>query len=592
MIHQGLRFRTRLILIQLIMMVLIVFLLSGWWFRTEEQRIIGEIRAYLSRSVLLIQERFESVLSEKGWSTEVLQELAIIAGNRSQLRITIIDNKGKVWADSQYNPIKMENHLYRSEIQQVLNGEVEAESLRFSDTLNKSLWYKAVPLKVDQNVVGVIRVAKPEMDIEESLSRIRITFYSSFSVIIWLALGVGVTIIIRVTRPLLELEQLAQSYTKEDNLKPTNDYEDEFAKLGSTIKEMAQRLSMALDETREEKTKLQSILENMDDGLLVFNDKMRLEVLNRAAERLLGLKRSKVLGRTVPELLVHPDLEAWMLEANTRHIAVSGEFQTRIPFVRNIHALAAPIEAEFELNESPGTIVLLRDLTRLRRLEQVRQDFVANVSHELRTPVTAVRVMAETLAESDDIQDETRHFLQGILLESERMARIVNDLLILAQLDEGKGFADDYYPFSLNELVDDVVGQFSSRSKHVFQVKLPSDLPLIAAQSERIRQVISNLLENAQKYTPEDGVITVRAQIDDDKVKVTIEDTGPGVPQAEQERIFERFYRTDKARSRAMGGTGLGLSIVKRIVEGYKGEIWVESEEGKGAVFHFTLPHV
>lgn len=588
--NRGLRFRTRLILANLSLVAVLFFIISGWWFQTEERRVLKETREYLSRSVHLMQGMAEETLASNGWTEKTVQKMADQLGTTAGLRVTIVDRQGKVWGDSRYNPSQMENHAERPEIRRALQTNRSGESVRFSDTLKTSMWYKAEPLHFNGRTVGAIRVAKPETEIKDALSRLRYTFFGSLGIITLIAFGVGMMVMRHVTRPLMELERLAQRYTVSGARKNGDTDRDELDQLGATLQSMAQRLSQAVESMREEKQKLQVILENMKDGLLVFNDRMELEMMNRAAEKILGLDRKHVMGRTVPELLVHPDLEEWMIEANQRNEPVSGEFETRIPVVRRIHALAAPIEENREEGIFFGTVVLLRDLTRLHRLERVRQDFVANVSHELRTPVTAVKVMAETLVDSEDFPTEKRRFVDGILQETDRMARIVDDLLLLAQLDEKKAFSDGFVPFSLPKMVQEVVNNLGSQTPHQIKTDIPPDLPLIGAQVDRIRQVLTNLLENAQKYTPEHGQITITAETREEKVVITVTDTGPGIPLHEQERIFERFYRVDKARSRAIGGTGLGLSIVKRIVEGYRGTVWVQSEEGKGAAFSFTLP--
>lgn len=553
---------------------------------------VNEIRDYLSGSVRLMAISVEDELNKEGWSSSTIQPLAKRLGNTVGLRVTIIDRQGKVWGDSRYNPALMGNHKKRPEIKLALSGKA-GESIRFSSTLKTPLWYRAVPIIQSHRIVGAVRVAKLETEIQRILDRLRAIFYLSLLGIIVLVGGVGLYIMGRMTQPLLELERLTKQFASGNLSGRARDLgPNELGILGNTLNQMADRLSHSIETMREEKQRLQVILENMDDGLLAFDTRHRLVIINRAGERLLGLDRSKVIGRTVPELLVHPALEEWMNEAFTRNMPVGGEFESRIPEPRNIYALAAPIEDEPANRSHGGTIVLLRDLTLQRRLEQVRQDFVANVSHELRTPVTAVRVMAEALTDSIDDEERRNRFVQGIIQETDRMTRIVDDLLTLAKADAGKGFQEPYKPFKLNELIREVVLNIGSKTGHRISVDLPATLPLVAAHEERIRQVLVNLIENAQKYTPNSGEITITAQPEENYINVRVSDTGPGIPLSEQERIFERFYRIDKARSRAQGGTGLGLSIVKHIVEGYGGRVWVESKIGRGATFFFTLPVV
>lgn len=577
-------FRSQLILINLGLLFLAVIVLIGSWWINKDFALEFTYRRHLERLSRVISYETEKVLAEEDEEgSEPLQNLVTALSRVMGIEITVVGKDGRRW--SSHPPRAFDE----TKLKRAIAGGTFLASIQNEDYSRVILWQLYSPLTVNEETVGAVIIAQEPGELESSLAKMRWPFTLLMTLIGLGTLFISFLMMNKIVRPIQELEEMARRVADGELTRRVRYLgPNELGRLGTAVNEMAEKLAKSIERSKEEKSKLEMILENMDDGLLVFDVRFRLELINRAAEKILNLRREKALNRSIPELLIHPDLEDWVKEAVEKEEPVGGEFQVRGQTPRYVQAFIVPFSEESV--QRSRIMVLLRDLTQLRRLEQVRQDFVANVSHELRTPVTSIRALAETLMEREATPEERNKFLQGILQESRRMSYIVNDLLILAQLDAGKAFRDPYQPFSLEKLVRETTDRLFSDSVREIVIELPPDLPSVAAQEDRIRQVLVNLLDNAEKYTPKEGKITISARKDENRIEVRVADSGPGIPPPEQERIFERFYRIDKARSRAIGGTGLGLSIVRRIVEGYGGKVWVESEEGRGATFVFTLP--
>ncbi|NLG84723.1 MAG: HAMP domain-containing protein [Firmicutes bacterium] len=503
------------------------------------------------------------------------------------IRLTLIATDGRVIGDSHYPAAAMENHRDRPEVKKALSGEVSA-SRRFSRTLRTEFLYLAVPLNHRGHVVGVLRVAKAQREIARALHRLRVAFAGGLGLASLLALGIGFIILRRLIRPLGELEAAARRLGRgELGARVRVPGRDELGTLAEAFNRMAEEIQGLVANLAAEKGRLAAVLSTMADGVLVFDGEQRVTLANKKAGEFLGLAANAIEGRTPAELLLPGAAKELIAKAIEEQRPVEGEFTLDFPARRHLYAVLTPV-AEAGTG-SPSTLLVLRDLTALRRLERVRQDFVANVSHELRTPLAAVKLMVETLLRDGMDEARRRDFLASIEAECDRLNALVNDLLTLAKLDEGKMPAT-VRVFSLPALVEEVIdrlfppGEAPRRPLFYF----PPGLPPAKADPDHVPQILINLLDNAVRHTPAGTAFGVEATHDPEWITVTVWDEGPGIPAAERKRIFERFYRLDKARSRAAGGTGLGLAIVKHLVEGYGGRVWVE--DGQGARFRFTLP--
>jgi len=357
------------------------------------------------------------------------------------------------------------------------------------------------------------------------------------------------------------------------------------------INATAVHLQDRLSELSEEKTRLEAILANMAEGVLLLDADKHVVLVNPAAEAMFGIKRADVMGRDHLEITHH-----FALDQSLDRVIASGEpelveIKRARPEEQVLEGRIAP--AGRALTERTAVLLVMRDITRYRRLEQMRTEFVSNVTHELRTPLTSIGGFAETLLEGAlDDPEAARHFVGIIKRESDQLSRLIADLLDLSRIESGK-WRMRKEPVHLATLAAETVGRLAPRAQSLgvqLEITIADAIAVLPGDPDRLAQVFINLVDNALKYTPAGGRVTVSAVENDRTVSVSVADTGAGIPKADLPRIFERFYRVDKARSRSTGGTGLGLSIVKHIIEAHGGSIGVVSDTGKGATFSFSLP--
>ncbi len=355
------------------------------------------------------------------------------------------------------------------------------------------------------------------------------------------------------------------------------------------INATATHLRQRLTELSQEKTHIEAILLNMADGVLLVDRTKKIVLMNPAAEQMLGITAADALGRDHLEITHHFDLDELLERVLRTGEPGTLEIRRARPDTQILEARLAPAGQR----EDRGVLMVLRDITRSRQLEQMRTEFVANVTHELRTPLTSIRGFAETLLEGALEEPETAaHFIGIIKRESEHLGALIEDLLDLSRIESGK-FKMRREQVRIQDLVTDAVNRLLPKAQHhsvELTAQVPQELAPLTGDSDRLSQVLINLIDNAIKYTPAGGSVSVTVCDDGPVISVAVADTGTGIPKADLPRIFERFYRVDKARTRSTGGTGLGLSIVKHIIDSHKGSIKAESELGKGSSFTFTLP--
>ncbi|MHB1418919.1 MAG: two-component system histidine kinase PnpS [Bacillota bacterium] len=366
----------------------------------------------------------------------------------------------------------------------------------------------------------------------------------------------------------------------------------ELRQIARYMTDMALHFRDNLKEITLEQQKQNAILSSMSDGVIAVDQVGRLLLINKAAEKILEVDGSEVIGRYILEVVRNHEVDA-----GVRQVLASGEPVTKelklsslVPEIFILHIAPIPGDARVA-----GAVMVIRDVTELRRLERIRSEFVANVSHELRTPLTSIKGFVETLLDGA-LEDEqaSRRFLRIVSMETNRLQRLVDDLLFLAQLESSDPHLDPYHEdTSLAAVVDKVraiLGPLAQERSVALEINIPAGLPSPQIGPDLLGQVLINLIENAVKYTAEGGKVTITAESLGAAIKVAVSDTGIGIPEESLSRIFERFFRVDKARSRKMGGTGLGLAIVKHVVEAHGGALNVESEVGKGSTFTFTIP--
>jgi len=505
----------------------------------------------------------------------------------SNVRVTVIASDGQVLADSQSDPRTMENHAARPEIRDAF-AKGDGQSIRGSAD-NNLLCY-AVRLSVAGGPPVVLRFALPLQTVDQELWEFRRRLWLA-SVVMLLVTGIASLLISRSFSRRVERLQMFSRRAAEGDFRPleADRSGDALEALAISFNETAARLDRSIRTLTEERNLSSAILGSMVEGVAVVNASERLLFANRGFTEILGLDVLPQSGSALVEVVRQTELIEAVREVLKGEPRVETEIVTG---TLRQHFFAVTV-ASVSAAETSGAVIVLHDITELRKLERVRRDFVANVSHEFKTPLTAIQGFAETLLAGaiDDPQNRIR-FLEIILEHSRRLARLTDDLLKLSKMDADR-LELEIRRLSVSQFVESCIEttQRPAAEKDLrISVNLPQSLPDIAADRRRLAEVLQNLLDNAMQYTPAGGQIMVSASADGAEVTFTVSDTGIGIPQADQPRIFERFYRVDVARSREVGGTGLGLSISKHLVEVHGGRIWVESEVGQGSQFHFTVP--
>ena len=507
----------------------------------------------------------------------------------SGARVTVITSQGLVLADSQSDPQTMENHATRPEILDAL-AQGTGHSIRHSVTINRDLLYYAVRQQTSAGQPILLRFALPLETVNAVLWSFRRTLWIA-SILILVILGAATLLISRsFTNRVDRLTVFSRRVAEGDfRPEPSHGTEDALDSLNASLNQTAARLDLTIRTLTEERNLSSAILGSMVEGVAGVN----------AAERVLFANPSfaSILGSDVPPqpgaALVEVVRQTELIEAVRKVLA--GEPRVESEIVTGTlrqHFFAATVAA-VRATQTNGAVIVLHDITDLRKLERVRRDFVANVSHEFRTPLTAIQGFAETLLAGamDDPQNRER-FLEIILEHARRLARLTEDLLMLSKMDADR-LELEIRRLPVEQLVESCIETAQPRATEKdlrLSVNLAKPLPDVAGDRRRLTEVLQNLLDNAMQYTPSGGQIMVSAEAKESEVVVVVSDTGIGIPEADQSRIFERFYRVDVARSREVGGTGLGLSISKHLVEAHGGRLWVESEVGNGSQFHFSLP--
>lgn len=582
------RFRLKLNLTILGLISGVLLLMGIYFAKVLEQSYMETLTDLLNKEAQLVSEAVHA--PEIFYNQSALQERVLRFAQTTEARLTIINNQGGVLLDTNTDAGHMKNHSDRPEFMAALQGN-RGEAIRYSTTLGFDMMYIAVPVIQDGRVVGAVRSA---MSVENIVQAIHQMWYS-------LATGLLITLIISslvsariahgITRPIEEITRVAQSITQRQyqsrvKLKAS----DEIGQLSDAINFMASSLEQQMYEISENQQRLSGVLINMVSGVLFVSEHRRIMLVNPAVEHLLGTSKSELVGKLHIEAGRNFGLSQYIDKCIDTGERVRQEVHIYYPVERILDVNIAPyINVR---GEAKGVVTVLHDITEIRRLEKIRSEFVANVSHELRTPITSIKGFTETLLDGA-MQDEElcRNFLQIIYDESERLHRLIVEILDLSKIEQ-KRLSLTPAQVNVTHLVEEVVilvQEHIMRKRHT--VLLPPREPIvITTDKDCLQQILLNLVANAVAYTPEGGRISLEINKQDKNILISVHDTGIGIPEADLARIFERFYRVDKARSRDSGGTGLGLAIVKHLCETLHGRIAVQSVEGEGSTFTVTIP--
>lgn len=574
----------------------------------ERESLVDQLVARLeAQASLLAAETPESLVFGDAWARGVAA--------RTKARVTVVAVDGRVLADSEEPSQQMENHGSRPEISDARHAG-SGRSVRFSTTLNRDLVYFA--RSVPTAVVGpmFLRLSVPLGEASQGFGRFRRDFLGIAGLSLAIASVIAVVWARGIARQLRRMVQFARGVSQgriPERLPATT--RDEFADLAAALNAMATDLTTTLERLEAEGRRSRTIMESMGEGLLVLDGRGRISLLNPAAEKLFGLEQGTALGHTPLEVIRSHELDDLVKEAARREAGATAEIT--LARIKRRTLAGTAVAMRDARGAALGTVLALRDITQLKRLEEVRMEFVLNVSHELRTPLTAIRGYVETLLDGGLAdRDNARKFLEIIHRHSERLGRLLNDLLELSNI-ELEQTPLHLRPVACAEAVRQGVALLAPQAdkKSIRLVTaIPDDLFPALADRDRLVQVLVNLLDNAVKYTPDGGTVTVTARagsagdaagldstqaaqtpnfqpsIPGPWVEISVADTGIGIPEKDLPRLTERFYRVDKARSRELGGTGLGLAIVKHLIAAQNGALSIESTPGKGTLVRIALP--
>ncbi len=507
----------------------------------------------------------------------------------SDPRITVIDNLGNVLGESQSDYSSMENHLDRHEVQEALKGGI-GEDIRFSDTMKMDFLYIAVP---SSQTDMIIRVSVPLDQLRRS--DLHILLYSLAGMLAGLLLTslLALRFSSDISKPLKNLT-LAAKEIEDGNYSKRVDVnkQDEFGLLATAFNHMAFTLDKTVADLTDKNIQFDAILNSMTNCVVAVDRELRVVLINAVAEQLFGITKENALGRKLLEVIRNRQINEIMEKTVDSNTSVVTELTMGAPDAGTFSIHASPIRSLEGEDPNSGAIISILDITTMKKLEKIRTEFVSNVTHELKTPLTSIRGFVETLRNGAVNDPEVApKFLEIIDIEAERLTMLINDILQLSEI-ENSARDTNITRHNMTETISEVVSvlQIPAEKKGVSLNLSAAPVIMIEANRDRIKQMLINLIDNGINYNRENGSVNIDAAKADGKVVICIEDTGIGIDPEHHDRIFERFYRVDKGRSRSMGGTGLGLSIVKHIVNMYNGDIMLYSELGKGTKFTIQLP--
>ena len=570
-----------LILLLLVLIIINVFVstsvfnfaVSNW-----EQRLMQMAQLYANDAKPLIL---------KGAPYSEIQALAVSQNLESSNGVTILLPDGTVIGDSGISPVAGENFLLLPEVQAALSGRSDTE-IRPIPSSNDERIYVASPVMDANKVIAVVRLSTSTTPLHQQINSINNFILLIILVTLLIAVALAFLRNARGINPLRKLTSQVEAISQGEELTtlPVNLQQDEIGLLTTSFNELITRLNQQISSLKTEQATLDAVLSNMTDGAMIISKEANVELINAAAIEQFDVQQVAANHSSLIEVIRnHQVQELW------RDCVDSGETkETDLDLLvekRRLHVIAS------SLGESmPGaTLILVQDITRLRRLESIRRDFVSNASHELRTPLASLKALTETAQESlPDDPKNASHFLDLMNDEIDNMTQMVEEFLELAKIESGKvpfNLAPTEPAAFLTPAIERMRPQ-ADRAGIRLSTNYQDFLPPVLADGPRIQEVLVNLLHNAIKFTPPGGSINVSARVVDGMLEVAVSDTGVGIRPSDLDRIFERFYKTDKAR--ATGGTGLGLSIARHTVEAHHGKIWVESVESQGSTFTFSLP--
>jgi two-component system phosphate regulon sensor histidine kinase PhoR len=576
------------------LLVILVSLVAVTWLASNSMRqfLLEKIQDDLQTRALL----FENYILEhvEPLDEESIDRLCKKIGPSASTRLTVILPSGRVIGDSEEDPQKMDNHLDRPEILDAMEKKMGA-SARYSPTLAKQLMYVAVPLKRNTRTMAFVRAAIQVDSVDRDIEAVQMKMAFSGLVIAGFATLLSLLVSHRIRRPIEEIRKGAERFSQGDfqHPLPVSDLK-EIGELSETLNTMARELQKTLFTITEQRNELGAVLSSMAEGVLAMDMEERIIGMNHAASVIFECDPRQVQGRTIQEVIRHPELQSLVRKALAGEGAVERDVVLYLKEERVLNGHATVLRDG--QGSRVGVLVVLNDITRLRKLENIRKDFVANVSHEIKTPITAIKGFVETLRDGAmQSPEEADRFLGIIQNHVQRLESLVEDLLSLSRIEEE---AEKEVIALEEKAVKDVLAgalqlcQMKAEPKQIRTALSCKEDVVARINPSLLEQAVVNLLDNAVKYSEPGKSVWVEMDKTEKEVLIRVRDEGCGIEKQYQERLFERFYRVDKARSRKLGGTGLGLAIVKHIMEAHGGRVSVESQPGRGSTFTLHLPRI
>jgi two-component system phosphate regulon sensor histidine kinase PhoR len=535
----------------------------------------------------------EMQLTDNVWKDNAkVNEICRSAGKVSATRITIINPDGIVIADSQENPLNMDNHGNRPEVIAALLGNTGA-STRYSKTLKQQTFYVAIPVINNGKIVSVVRTSLPLKFINQAINIVKVKLLYASLIIIIISAMVSYFLYIKLSNPISEIRDRAIKFASNDFEHKLPHYSiAELESLASAMNYMAEQLYEKIDLTTQQNSKLEAILTSMMEGVVAIDNSERIIIMNSAAAKLMSVDVNNSHGKKIYEVIRNADFLRFL-----NKIVDSGKMcEEEIVFHDNNilrYMQSHGVVIKNDKNDVIGILIVLNDVTNLHRLEEIRRDFVANVSHELKTPITSIKGFVESLQDGAiDEPADAQRFLDIIARHADRLNNIIDDLLALSHIEQVGGAGIQMEIADVALMLENAVNscEYKLSEKNIKAVISCSPELKAVINSPLIEQAVINLIDNAVKYSDSGTVVTVSAMIEIDELIIKVADHGTGIPADALGRVFERFYRVDKGRSRKLGGTGLGLAIVKHILQTHGGHADVESIVGEGSVFSLHIP--
>ena len=554
--------------------------------RQIEQASLRDISNNLSSQAFILQQSFANTSQQ---TQSQIQQTVKQIGQRIDTRVTLLTKDGVVIADSEFSAEEMDNHRYRPEIIAANTSKI-GQSRRYSKTLQKPMLYVAVSAMASNSNLGYIRTALSTQRIDEEINYLRRVIIIAASLTALIALFIGYWLAMSFARPLKQMTLIAKNYAHgRYELRIPSQRRDEIGDLARSLNQMADISAQRFDIIKTERDQLSTILKSMNEGVITVTSEGLITHVNAAACRMLRTSGERCLGQALKDIDGSNNLDQAFRQCQQQQASVERTIQLDgYTFSRHYRLHVTLLKQSHQAD----AILVLQDITDVQRIDKMRADFVANASHELKTPITAIRGFAETLIEDDTIEHTTQQrFMRKIHGQSIRLSDLVSDLLALSRLESN----DEAFntQVDLQQVVQRVCANLQAvaqTQKVVLELQAKDGPMLLLGDDNALGQMATNLIDNAIKYTAANGTVTVALEVEHGMAVLTVKDDGLGIDESDQERIFERFYRVDKARSQSLGGTGLGLAIVKHIVQSHKGRLQLKSKLNQGSTFTIKIP--